>query len=153
MSTMIYADVAACLNKKTFKCLVYGGYTEQRIPQYYKDFPENKPIFVNPEGASKTKLTIVRMIALSRAGDQFTIVHKEDIQEISRHLGIYIAEHGPLILRLAEDAPAVDFLNRCRAFLALLEPHEKTASRIINKRTGSSGVESAADVISAMMGG
>ena len=152
MSKKIYADIADYLNKAKFQCIVYGGYSEKRVPKYYRDFPELKPIYVNPEGASKTSITISRMIGLFRAGEGFTIANQEDIVTISRHIGVYISEYGPTILKMSDEAPAVDFLNRCKAFLADLEKHKDRANRIINGGR-SSDDNSAADMIALMMGG
>lgn len=153
MAKKIYADIADYLNKVTFECIVYGGYTDKRVPQYYKDFPDLKPIFVSPDGASKTRITISRMIGMFRAGEPFMISNQSDIVDISGHIGTYISEYGPIIIRMPDDAPAVDFLGRCKAFLADLEVHKDRAKRIIRNKSGVVEENSAADMIALMMGG
>lgn len=132
----IYADISDCLNLAVFECQVYGEFVE-RIPLYFRKYPERRPLYERPQGHSKTNFTIIQMIDRFHKNEHFSIMRAEDVVLISRYLTGYIRELGPMIEKIEDEHDqSRRFLARAKAFLHTLRDKADDSKAFIEKSAG-----------------
>jgi hypothetical protein len=133
----IYRDISDCINNAVFECQVYGDFIE-RIPLYFRKYPDRLPIYSNPQGHSQTKLTIAQMVNRFSKGESFAIFKPSDVVLVLRHCRTYIDSVGGLTERIVSDKADESqvFLRNIKLFLAEIEECEGRANVAHRKAVG-----------------
>lgn len=129
----IYPDIIDCINKAPFECTVGEGHVE-RIPLYFKRYPERAQIFSNPAGNFKVNIPIARMVEMERLGEPFTISNTSEIPLIVQYLQMYIESIRAIIARLDKSDPDTTFYYQAVKFTDLLTKHQEKGSYEFNKK-------------------
>lgn len=151
----IFKSIEDAINHTSIKCYVSGDHIEY-IPQYYKDFPEQAPLFSNPSGWYRTTMSIAEMITREERGECFTIVNKEDIPIMIKYLATYIKTIERMIGMMDEEEPAVKFFYRAKRFYEKLLVLEEKGFTALNKKHNveikKEGARSPSEIIGDLFG-
>ncbi len=147
----IYAAIDDCINKSTFECLVGEGYVE-RIPLYFKRYPDRAPLFTNPHGYAKAKLTVAQMVAMERGGENFAIVNNSDVPLIIEFLRMYTDSIAEFAKTLERGDPDTVFYYHALKFLEALQQFKERGSHEFNAKHNVEERHSPSDKLGKLFG-
>jgi hypothetical protein len=133
--SVIYRDLADCINKAKFKCHVYGGFME-RIPLYFQRYPDRMPLYINPASDTIAELTISRMMDMFAKEETFTIHEPNDVLVIKAYIESYINSTRRFVEELPETDDLVIFISRCKAFLLVINEFAPNAEEQRGRKLG-----------------
>lgn len=131
----VYDSISDCINKIRFDCIVYDGSCE-RIPYYYRRYPDRAPLYEQEGGPARAVFTIAQMSHHFSRGATFTISKKEDVLLILDYCDRYlILTQGVLEIEDKSD-PDVLFYTTLESFNKFLLLNKDRLLAAVNKEIG-----------------
>lgn len=131
----LFKDLAETINRSKFETQVYEGFVE-RIPKYFRDYPEMMPLHSNPQGHSTTYFTIAEMIERHHKGEHFSVMKADEVLLIINILKSYINQCEPLVKHLSDDDFMHKFISNAKAFRTALEENKGASLKHHNDKHG-----------------